>query len=309
MVDDEFALWSACADYFVSGWTHLEHLVSSEFAEASQGESCSAAAVRMLAEFAIFLEIGSGVEAIRTVHGQLKEQFEEFVSRLDWDSVPATGRALLPRAAIAWTLRDSGRAEVMVTSAMRSLEPHSMVGEVRPVVEMAARYLRSKIKGELPVYQDLVPQSVLGRRGDLSQLTRSDLYDVTHWIFYLTDFGRLAELPKSTPLDVASWLRRTLPGAVEAAAAGGDSDLLAELVACEFVIWPKSSSRLDSHWVELRTEAISDRFRRPRFSTTLYATLPPGVRERYRFRHHYHTYIAVAIAATAKRAQIRSSRG
>ena len=173
-----------------------------------------------------------------------------------------------------------------------------IVGEVRPVVTLAERYLLARALGSQLRFEDLLGHSLLGMRPRAGELSRPDYYDLTHWIFYLTDYCR-SPLPELPPASLR-WLSDTVRLGIDVADDDDDSDLLAELLACAISLDCLPYPVSEQYWGRLLDQAVSESFLRPAYSQELADSLPVDLSLRYRFRHHYHTYVATSITAIAR---------
>lgn len=169
--------------------------------------------------------------------------------------------------------------------AMR--DGHAEGVERLPFRTMEVRWLRALLEpGYDPHAQDLLPGSILYSRADPVYMSPAEVYALTHWAMYLTDFGhRCQEVVldrQAIAVLVDSCLRWHL--------LTGNFDLLAELLLAQRVLVGGPSPAASVAWRLLH--GVRSRFGflpSPSFNTEEYAQLSGTARAAYAFAHVYHT--------------------
>lgn len=176
-----------------------------------------------------------------------------------------------------------------VTSATRY--PHQVI-ELRYVLELGG------FSHALPPYQDLCRGTILGGPINPIALADSDVYCLTHVLYYLSDYGArpLPALPASDR-ESAAWAVRQLLGL---AARDRNCDLTAELLLC----WPCLGMAADRYytlgWRMLAGAQEPDGcLAGPWHDLGRAAALRGPAKQRYMFKHCYHTVMITLHAAAA----------
>lgn len=164
-----------------------------------------------------------------------------------------------------------------------------------PYRAMDVRWLRDLLDPfRAPVFDDLLPLSILTSQAHPVQMSIDDGYALTHAVMYLTDFGR-RPLPAS--LDV-----QRIGAIVDASIAWNLSaqnlDLLGEnLIVASLVGIPWSPYAKYGWGWRCLMMAWDDLgfFPSPSFNPTLFFSQPSEARRHYALRHVYHTLFVTGI--------------
>ncbi len=167
------------------------------------------------------------------------------------------------------------------------LATRNVIGTPRPPVRFAELRLALDAIGmphDLPDWHEFGAVSRLGEL--LSSSARPDLYEATHWIFYLSDFGR-------RPLECAAELSELCARRVLERAVARDWDLVAEFILAGYCLTGSTwRVEVEAGWQALSgAQTLAGDFANP---AVLAAS--PG---QSRFMRQYHKCLVVAWAGLA----------
>lgn len=157
----------------------------------------------------------------------------------------------------------------------------------------------------LPAYTELYQRTLLAQTPPAVYFTDTDVYAITHTLFYLTDFGRRAAPVLQDPhLLIVRWYIETLLGIY---VRRQHWDLVGELLLDCYclhwypaIIFPLALEGLAA--AQLADGAIAG----PRFSAEHSAALLEPERRNYLFEQHYHTTVVNAITCFLLYQELRS---
>jgi hypothetical protein len=189
-------------------------------------------------------------------------------------------------------LRRMGRTHPTFSAAIdRSYSPRHQGSEQIAFRILETRWVEMLAGGGDPTFDDLLPFSIFSTELDVFELDRIDLYAVTHWLMYVTDFGRLP-----VPSQLRQPTLALLHDAIAWQLAEHDFDLLGELLlAAHFCggAWSHPMDEIFSALVALwqRQTFLPS----PGLDTTHYETLTGAEREAYAVAFTYHTQFVFGI--------------
>ena len=162
-----------------------------------------------------------------------------------------------------------------------------------PYRAMDVRWLRGLLDlSQPPVFDDLLPLSILTSRAHPVQMSIADAYALTHAVMYLTDFGRRS-LPVS--LDVQR-IAATIDASIAWNLAAQNLDLLGENLILASLIGTPWSYYARYGWRCLMMAWDDLGFLpSPSFDPSLFLSQPNEARRHYASRHVYHTMFVTGI--------------
>lgn len=166
-----------------------------------------------------------------------------------------------------------------------------------PFRTMDLRYSLDRVHAshQLPSLMELYKATLLAHNPQLPALDSSDIYSITHTIFYLTDMGQ--SLPGDldpAELSHIRWVNRTLLGMY---VRSSDLDILGELIMCQYQLQDPPTAATTAAWQRLFHGQDSSGFvPSPTFSRKKLRTLQGAAAETYLFKNSYHTTLVAAMA-------------
>jgi len=190
--------------------------------------------------------------------------------------IPDTQKALIQQVI------DQGYVLATETTPMRLLDRRHMLD-------------CGQFRHDLPSYAELYQQTLLAQTPELVYLTDTDIYAITHTIFYLTDFGRI-----SSPFLQGDHLT-TIRGCIETLLGvyirHKNWDLVGELLLDCYCLHWYPEIIFDLAWTEISQHQLPDgSVPGPRYSQEKRGTLDDTAGEQYCFEENYHTTIVNALA-------------
>lgn len=170
--------------------------------------------------------------------------------------------------------------------------------ELIPVKQIELSYIFNKIysRESLSSLYSLYSSSILFKNPSKLFLDKSDVYAMTHIIFYLTDFGfKTIEIPKNDLYN----MRGAIQNWIEICLHDKDWDLLAELlICCNCILWfPQPLYSIS--WKYLLAAQTEDGFiPGPYFDKDKLLSLELNKKEKYLFELNYHTTLLISMACT-----------
>lgn len=168
-----------------------------------------------------------------------------------------------------------------------------------PYVECAAfriaesRWLRSLTSGGDIDFDDLLPFSIYATELNPWDMTRMDIYALTHWLMYASDFGARPLPPQlhATSADsIAAAIKRELPSE--------DLDLLGELLMGAWMLGGDFSTECIAAWSVLTAAWESLGFvPSPSFSAAQFKARTEEAKEAYAVANIYHTQFVFGMLA------------
>lgn len=147
----------------------------------------------------------------------------------------------------------------------------------------------------LPSYEELYQWTLLKRTPPVFSLTDTDVYAITHTLFYITDFGRGTAPPMFAEEHLATvrWMVEILLGLY---LRRQHWDLVGELLLSCYCLHWYPDIIFELAWEGLLAAQLSDgAVPGPRFSEEQCSELDDSQRSQYRFEQNYHTTIVSAI--------------
>ena len=296
------AIARLCIGFIDAHWPEVVHFATRTVPDESLLRGVAPFRLRCLAEISILLEASGYTKLHRRLRNGVASRFIRLVRQQELLTAPSRREAVLPTAQIANSIFEISGDRSAKQFASAILDSRQLLGESRPVLNAAVRFMRAKLQGgQSFAYGDLLQQSILGQRAPAELLSRGDWYDLTHWIYYLSDFGRQS-IPHEIHTDVAPWLAREIAIGSAAQHDQGDSDLLIELLAADHILHQSLRQWALPYWRLLLDEASRGIFRVPTFSPQLLRQFCGTERDRYLFRNQYHSFVAYAVAGRARHA-------
>lgn len=231
------------------GWLNRE---ADRFAAAEDGDPTAESYQTALAELALFLRIvtrnpipGAARPILARLTGALERAYRD--PRLNGFIHTGPPEAAIGHVMIWLALDASGLAEPVMPRQhlVSALEARNIVA----VPRSAMRFLELRLaldalglRHDLPDRADFL--AVSGLPGLLDSSNTADLYMATHWLFYLTDFGRYT-LPGAGEL-IPSMRKRLAD-----VATAGHWDLTAEFLLAGSCVHARPDATADAAWSAL----------------------------------------------------------
>ncbi|GHO83150.1 DUF6895 family protein [Dictyobacter formicarum] len=148
----------------------------------------------------------------------------------------------------------------------------------------------------LPSYEQLYHNTLLAQTPELAYLTDTDVYAVTHTLFYLTDFGRSSSpILQGDHLATIQWSIETLLGLY---LRNKNWDLVGELLLDCYCLHWYPGTVFDLAWETIRKHQLPDgSIPGPRYSQEQRDKLDSTASIHYCFEENYHTTIVNAITS------------
>jgi hypothetical protein len=185
--------------------------------------------------------------------------------------------------AVIQHILDQGYVTATETTAMRLLDRRHMLD-------------CGKFKHNLPSYKELYKNTLLAKTPPIIYLTDTDVYAITHTLFYLTDFGRCsAPMLAGEHLSMVRWMIETLLGLY---LRRKHWDLVGELLLnCLCLDW-RPEIIFETAWEMLLKFQLSDgSMPGPRFSEEQVSKIEGEQKIQYCFEQNYHTTIVCSITS------------
>jgi hypothetical protein len=179
---------------------------------------------------------------------------------------------------------DQGYVTAVETTAMRLLDRRHMLD-------------CGQFRHSLPSYEQLYHNTLLARTPELVYLTDTDVYAITHTLFYLTDFGRSSSsILSGEHLTTIQWMIETLLGLY---VRRKNWDLVGELLLDCYCLHWYPDVIFDLAWTTIRDYQLPDgSVPGPRYTQEQRETLDDsGSSRHYCFEENYHTTIVNAITS------------
>lgn len=191
-------------------------------------------------------------------------------------------------------LRRMGRThEPFSTAIDRSYSPRHQGSEQIAFRILETRWVEMLAGGSDPTFGDLLPFSIFSTELDVFELDRLDLYAVTHWLMYVSDFGRLP-----VPAELRTSTLALLHNAIAWQLAEHDFDLLGELLLAAHFCGGSWSHDLDEIFAAIAKLWQKQTFlSSPGLDTKHYESLSGDNREAYAVAYTYHTQFVFGILA------------
>jgi hypothetical protein len=157
-----------------------------------------------------------------------------------------------------------------------------------------SRWLHALVQGTQPVLDDLLPFSLFASEIDPFEMDRMDLYAITHWLMYASDFGVVAVPPSISLPSMA-----VIDGAIASQLSAEDLDLLAELLMGVCMLRIPWSVHAAAAWAVLAATWDQLGFvPSPNFQKKNFQQLKGDEQEAYAVANTYHTqYVFGMLAA------------
>lgn len=148
----------------------------------------------------------------------------------------------------------------------------------------------------LPSYEELYKNTLLAKEPAIVYLTDTDVYAITHALFYLTDFGRcVAPVLDGDHLLAVRWIIETLLGLY---LRRRHWDLVGELLLdCYCLHWYPDIIFTLAWEILMEAQLADGSIPGPRFSEEHLSLLPDSQKMQYCFEQNYHTTIVNAITS------------
>ena len=159
-------------------------------------------------------------------------------------------------------------------------------GERVPFRLLEERWIAALAEGTSIDVDDLLPSSILCNPVPGPFQSRADVYALTHWLLYATDFGA-RPLPPVLDRDVmASLVAEAIPWQL----AGADLDIMGELLMCDAIVGDGSSPASAAGWHAVWSAWSSLGFLpSPSFDANTFSAGSDGNRDAYAVANIYHT--------------------
>jgi hypothetical protein len=147
----------------------------------------------------------------------------------------------------------------------------------------------------LPSYEELYKNTLLAKTPPIIYLTDTDVYAITHTIFYLTDFGRCSTIRlDGEHLVKVRWMIETLLGVY---LRHKHWDLVGELLlSCQCMHWYPEIIFETAWETILKVQLPDGSIPGPRFSVEQLSSMDSVQKVNYCFEQNYHTTIVNAMA-------------
>ena len=201
--------------------------------------------------------------------------------------IPETNKPLIQRVI------DQGYVIATETTPMRLLDRRHMLD-------------CGKFQYSLPSYEDIYHQTLLAQSPELAYLTDTDVYAITHTLFYLTDFGRTpSPLLHGEHLAKVQWIIETLLGLY---VRRKNWDLVGELLLDCYCLHWYPEVIFDLAWKTITQCQLPDgSIPGPRYSQEQQATLDDTASLHYCFEENYHTTIVNALTCFLTYQELKTS--
>jgi hypothetical protein len=176
---------------------------------------------------------------------------------------------------------DQGYVTATETTAMRLLDRRHLLD-------------CGKFQHNLPSYEELYKNTLLAKTPPVIYLTDTDVYAITHTLFYLTDFGRCSMIKlDGEHLAKVCWIIETLLGLY---LRRKHWDLVGELLlTCQCLHWYPEII-FEMAWEALLEAQLADgSIPGPRFSVEQLSSMDSVQKISYCFEQNYHTTIVNAM--------------
>lgn len=161
---------------------------------------------------------------------------------------------------------------------------------------------RAEINNELPSYVDLYQETVAGKKAAVGYMSTTDIYSVTHVIFYLTDMGN-RKVEEFLPKEEKNFLQQLVIKLLGISICQNNLDTMGELLMCCIFldISPmvlrtdllfQTSWNLIHHFQRKDGSVSSITFKESKY-------LASTSKKEYTFINNYHTTLVILGATTA----------
>lgn len=192
----------------------------------------------------------------------------------------------------------------VITDASKELiqrvidQGYVVAAETTPMRLLDRRHMLDcgQFRHSLPSYEQLYHNTLLAQTPELVYLTDTDVYAITHILFYLTDFGRSpSSILHGEHLTTIQWMIETLLGLY---LRRKNWDLVGELLLDCYCLHWYPDTVFDLAWKAIRNSQLPDgSIPGPRYSQEQRETLDSSASRDYCFEENYHTTIVNAITS------------